>query len=613
MWTNVSALWVKFGPALGNHLWQSTLFAAAAGLLTLALRKNHARARYWLWLAASAKFLVPFSPLIALGSLLAWTRSATGPSNELSFAMEQVGRPFAEPVTPRAAAIAVSGSAMHLLAVLLAVWLFGTLVVLVVWCVRWWRISASIRTAVPMLDGREVEALRRAEKMTIPGRRIEIFSLHTSLEPGIFGIARPVLVWPSGISERLEDAHMEAILAHELWHVRRQDNLAATIHMLVEAIFWFHPLVWWVGRQMVVERERACDEEVLESGSKKQVYAESILKICEFCVESPLTCVSGVTGADLKRRIARIMSDQVTRRLDFRRKLLLGAALLGALAMPVVFGVMQTPQSRAAARGQEAGAASTGTPWELTSFRPTTVPAEKSGGQKKVFIRFAPDGLSGVNLTAHMLIQQAYGVHDNQIIGAPDWVNTDGYDFEAKGKVTMPSGAKPLIGDDSAKMEMFQTLLGDKFKLAFHRETRPLPVYELVLDPGGSKLADAKPGDPFGIAIRDPQGNKMPRAFRVQNGEMTGQAMQTSDLAEALSQRLATSVLDNTGLKGKYDFKLTWTPDRSGLPSDAPGWRENVGASLLDSLREQLGLQLKEEMTPMEVLVIDHIEKPVAN
>ena len=89
--------------------------------------------------------------------------------------------------------------------------------------------------------------------------------------------------------------------------------------------------------------------------------------------------------------------------------------------------------------------------------------------------------------------------------------------------------------------------------------------------------------------------------------------MQTSDLAEALSQRLATSVLDNTGLKGKYDFKLTWTPDRSGLPSDAPGWRENVGASLLDSLREQLGLQLKEEVTPMEVLVIDHIEKLAAN
>jgi bla regulator protein blaR1 len=600
MWMYLTPLWVKFGPALGNHLWQSTLFAAAAGLLTLALRKNRARTRYRLWLAASAKFLVPFSPLIALGSLLARTRGAAAPNNGLSFVMEQVGQPFAEPVAPlttRASATAVSGGALHLLPVLLAMWMFGTLVVLVVWCLRWWRISALIRKAVPMREGREVEALRRAEEMTIPGRRIDMLSSHTSLEPGIFGIARPVLVWPSGISERLEDAHMDAILAHELRHVRRQDNLAATIHMLVEAIFWFHPLVWWVGRQMVEERERACDEEVLESGSKKQVYAESILKICEFCVESPLPCVSGVTGADLKRRIARIMSDQVTRRLDFGRKLLLGAALVGALAMPVVFGVMHTPQSRAAVRGQEAGAASAGTPWELTSFKPTTVPAEKPGEHRMVFIKFMTDGLSGVNLTAHMLIQHAYGVHDNQIVGAPDWVNTDGYDFEAKRNIDMPSGGKP-DHDDGPRMQMFQALLSDKFKLAFHRETRSLPVYELVLDPDGSKLADAKPGDPL---------------FRVQAGQMTAQGVPTSHLAEVLSQMLATNVLDNTGLKGKYDFKLTWTPDRSDLPMDAPGWRENAGASLLDGLREQLGLQLKQEITPMEVLVIDHIEKPTAN
>jgi bla regulator protein blaR1 len=84
------------------------------------------------------------------------------------------------------------------------------------------------------------------------------------LEPGIFGIARPVLVWPAGISERLPDAHLEAILAHELWHVRRRDNLAAAVHMAVEAIFWFYPLVWWLGSRLLDERERACDEEVLD-------------------------------------------------------------------------------------------------------------------------------------------------------------------------------------------------------------------------------------------------------------------------------------------------------------------------------------------------------------
>ena len=78
--------------------------------------------------------------------------------------------------------------------------------------------------------------------------------------------------------------------------------------MIVEAVFWFHPLVWWISARLMEERERACDEGVLELGSEPQVYAESILKTCEFCVESPLACVSGVTGADLKKRIVRIMT-----------------------------------------------------------------------------------------------------------------------------------------------------------------------------------------------------------------------------------------------------------------------------------------------------------------
>src|SRR5437773_11545961 len=142
----------------------------------------------------------------------------------------------------------------------------------------------------------------------------EMFSSRTSLEPGIFGIARPVLIWPEKLSERLEDAHLDAILAHEVWHVRRRDNLAAAVHMVVEAIFWFHPLVWWLGSKLVEERERACDEEVLALGGERQVYAESILKVCEFCVGSPLACVGGVSGADLTKRIAYIVTKHGARK-----------------------------------------------------------------------------------------------------------------------------------------------------------------------------------------------------------------------------------------------------------------------------------------------------------
>src|SRR5207253_1695405 len=366
------ATWTAFAAALGDHLWQSTLFAVVAGLLTLILRNNHARARYWLWLAASMKFLVPFSLLVAIGSHLPWSRGSAGTKAGLYFAMEEVSQPFSQPamtVISRATPSTVSPSVIHVLPGLLAAaWLCGFLVVLSVWYLRWRGISVAIREAVPLREGREVEALSRIGCITGMQQRIELLSSRASLEPGIFGIAQPVLVWPEGISERLDEAHLEAILAHELWHVRRRDNLAAALHMVVEAIFWFHPLVWWLEARMMEERERACDEEVLELGSDRQVYAESILKICEFCVGSPLACVSGVTGADLKKRIARIMTGSFARKLDFSRKLLLGAVALAAIALPILFGRLQTTPARAESRAQSTAALAPA--FEVASIKP---------------------------------------------------------------------------------------------------------------------------------------------------------------------------------------------------------------------------------------------------
>src|SRR6267143_3010837 len=367
----LSALWTAFAPALGNHLWQSTLFAIMAGSLTLILRKNQARALYWLWLAASVKFLIPFSSLIGIGSHLAWSRGSSGTKAGLYFAMEGVSQPFSQPtmsMIPRAAPSTAFPSLTHLLpALLAAVWLCGFLVVFSVWYVRWRRISSAIREAMPLREGREVEALRRLECITGMQQRIELLSSRASLEPGIFGIAQSVLVWPDGISEHLDDAHLEAILAHELWHVRRRDNLVASMHMVVEAIFWFHPLVWWLGARLVEERERACDEEVLELGSERQVYAESILKTCEFCVESPLACVPGVTGADLKKRIVRIMTEGVARKLDVSRKLLLSAAGLVACALPILSGLLHATQSQAQSQALNTAGAPL---FEVASIRP---------------------------------------------------------------------------------------------------------------------------------------------------------------------------------------------------------------------------------------------------
>ena len=170
------------------------------------------------------------------------------------------------------------------------VWPAGSVALLLVWAVRWHRVTRAARAASTVTSGRLLDTIRRLEGHT---PRIRLLSSNQAIEPGVFGIVRPELMWPAASMDRLSDEQIEAILAHEVAHVRRRDNLAALIHMLVEAVFWFHPLVWWIGARLVDERERACDEDVVGRGTEPDVYAESILKTCQFYIESPLVLRCG--------------------------------------------------------------------------------------------------------------------------------------------------------------------------------------------------------------------------------------------------------------------------------------------------------------------------------
>jgi uncharacterized protein (TIGR03435 family) len=459
-------------------------------------------------------------------------------------------------------------------------------------------------------DGREADALRRLERLGNGELRapLGMVASPTSLEPGVFGIVRPVLVWPEGISERLDDAHLEAILAHELWHVRRRDNLAAAIHMLAEAIFWFHPAVWWLGARLVEEREQACDEEVLELGSDRQVYAESILKICEFCVGSPPACISGVTGADLKKRMVRIMNENVARRLDFGRKLLLTVAGLLAIAAPLGVGLLNAAPGRAASQASNGAAA---TP----AYETASIQAEKPHGDGAMItmrIAFSPDGFAEEGNTMQMLLRLAYGVEDDQILGAPNWFNSRRYDIEAKLGTAAREQMSKLSEDErkATDRRLLQELLEDRFHLTLHRESRELPVYELTVAEGGPKLQEAKPEENHSTI----EGHGGKGMWRIGEGEFSGQAVGAAALAEMLSGRMGHSVVDKTGLTGKYNFTLRWTPipsqDPLGVNSAAPP--EPTG-SLLAAVQEQLGLKLVPQTKSMEVLVIDHVEELAAN
>jgi beta-lactamase regulating signal transducer with metallopeptidase domain len=346
-----------------NHLWQSSLCVGGAGLIALALHRNGANVRFWLWFAASIKFLVPFAALTALGAyfLTPMLPAVSAPSVTLV-------KPFAEPfsapaivlVTTRLAAEPSVRSALpvrparsvrpalparsalpasppihlDLGFALLALWATGFLILAIRWIVRWLRVRALLREAVEL----QVEA------------PVVVKFSSSRLEPGLVGILHPVILLPQGIEQQLSPVELQAVLAHELCHWRRRDNLLAAIHMLVEALFWFFPLVWWLGARLNAERERACDESVLADGNDPQIYAEGILKVCRAYLQSPLACVAGVSGADLKKRIETIAENRLILQLNAARKFVLSASAAVALALPLALGLMAAPVAQMQAK-----------------------------------------------------------------------------------------------------------------------------------------------------------------------------------------------------------------------------------------------------------------------
>jgi bla regulator protein BlaR1 len=567
--TDLSPIW--------NHLWQSTVCVAVAWLLTLAMGKNRAAVRYWIWLAASVKFLMPFSLLSGIGGQLGWRSAAAIRPPQFSVVMNEISRSFT--ISAQAPLLPAGASAPNKLPlILLGVWLCGALLGLIFWLHLLRQTRAIRRSATPLNF-----------KLPIP-----VMSSSMRLEPSIFGICKPVLILPEGITDRLTSAQLEAVFAHELCHVRRQDNLTAAIHMVVEVIFWFHPLVWWIRRQLLAERERACDEEVIRLASDPQVYAEGILNVCKFYLESPLRCVSGVTGADLKKRIAEIMSEPIVHNLSYGKRILVASVGTAALTLPVVFGILNTPAIRAQS---QASAGSSSPAFDVASIKPN-----RSGSRG--FSIGSPGGrFIATNVTLQECIQMAYHVADYRLTGGPSWLNSERYDIEAKAEHAVPK---------EQLMPMLQALLADRFKLAFHWETKERPGYALIVGKNGPKLHEAA-SDHTSISGR--------------RGQLTGRGMSMSQLADALSRQLGQTVLDKTGLRGAFDLTLEWTPDENQThifamqkgvgdgreEAQAPSTAEPSGPSIFTALQEQLGLKLESGKVPTQIFMIDHADKPSAN
>jgi uncharacterized protein (TIGR03435 family) len=276
------------------------------------------------------------------------------------------------------------------------------------------------------------------------------------------------------------------------------------------------------------------------------------------------------------------------------------AFVLEVIAVPIAFGQGNATQSGAAPQTANAVA-------KLPSYEISSVKPNKSIDCP---FRLGPtqDGFDAQCVTLLLLIRDACGMlkfTDDRILGAPDWAKSDKFDVAAKVDSSDVEELQKLSRDQRGMM--LEALLAERFKMVIHTETRELPVFALVIAKNGPKLKEATPDDKG--------------MMRLTRGMLVGQGIPITSLANMLMQQReleGRTVLDKTGLSGKYEVTLQWMPEDQASPGPADGAQTTAppsdsGPSIYTALQEQLGLKLESTKGPVEFLVIDHVERPSEN
>ena len=392
--------------------------------------------------------------------------------------------------------------------------------------------------------------------------------------PVTVGWVHPKVILPeswSGWPER----QLSAILAHEAEHVRRRDPLVQWLALLNRAVFWFHPLAWWLERELSRLAEEACDDAVLASGYEPHEYAEYLLTLAGSVASAGArikTLGMAAPGTGLPQRIRKILAPvqaQPASRVRY------ACVILASAACAVTFTVGSVAHAQLASPA-----------FEAASIKPNR--SGEQGGSSGI----RGGTYTGTNVTLKRVIRLAYAPIQ-EFVGGPGWIDSEKYDITAKAEGN-PSREQLQL--------MMRSLLADRFKLVIRKKTRDLPAYALVLARRDGKLgpslrrsnADCSPANRQTV----PAGSC---GFRIGDGVLAGRGTTIDKLAAELilTGRL---VVDRTGLTGSFDMDMTWTPDELATNTD-----------LFAALQEQLGLKLEAIRTPVEVIVIESASKPSEN
>lgn len=509
--------------------------------------------------------------------------------------------------TPSGARISVPVQSVTMAQVITATWLIGSTLFLIPVGVGAWQVRRLRQSASPWIGGQSL-LLTLAPALGV-GRRIDALLHEDVMGPLTCGLLKPAIILPA-TAQHWDEATLMRALRHELEHVARWDSLTQFLARTVCAAYWFHPFVWAAWRRLRLEAERACDDAVLRDSDAGD-YASLLVSIARRRQPAngrqPLLAMAG--RGDLAARVAAVLDGNQSRGRVGRRAAT-GLTVTGAI---VILGVAPISFSRAAAHTQTASPAGPPPRFETVSIK-------ASAGLGTPGAKLTAANWTATSMTMRTVLFVAYGYPNgvgllHQIDNAPEWVDSDRFDIVA----TAPPGATP-----DQLPQMLRLLLAERFKLVTHFGSKEFPLYALVL-----AKQDGTPGSRMTPSQIDCSA-KPGCGLTGTAGRLTGRGVTMAQLATVLPKHLAAGsqirmdrpLIDRTGLGGRFDFTLEWTPDAVNMrwPNQmAPVFRpyvfplESNTPNFLAALDEQLGLRFDNQQAPEPVLVIDHIEPPARN
>ena len=609
-----SEAWVEcLGWTLVHFLWQglsiALLYAAARRIMA---RRSGPNGRYLLACAALAAMMA--APLATWRVMQQPDASHGAPYHIRSIPPAPSTTGVANATLPDSVRPAVpSVQPAQFLAWIVIVWLAGA-------AAFWFRLAGGwvvaarmrsmlVRRAPPEWQ----EVLRKLGAQIRLSRPVPLLVSALVRVPTVVGWLRPVVLVPVGALGGLPAEYLETLLLHELAHIRRHDYLVNMLQSVAEALLFYHPAVWWVSGHIRAERELCCDDVTVSISGNPFTYASALAHL-ESCRPSRLSAALAANGGSLADRIARLLGQS---RPAVRTGLGPVVVTIAVLLATAVYGLF--------------GQSGTHPAFEVATIERNASGQDAATGRRGV--AYKPGGrIIATNAPLRLLIQFAYAAHDSryqghsdplgasQVIGGPAWIDSDGYDIEAKPESNT---------DQKHAWLMLQTLLADRFRLTLHRETRELPVYNLTAKKSGLKLPPAKditcvsfpPGTTPQPMLGTSDCGYAPLFLSSRELRIEGRKLHMADLVRGLARALGEPVLDKTGFTGEFDIDLDYTDEDiikspgSAAPDDAGGNRLRAGPnlSLVFAAMDQLGLKLQPAKGPVEVLVVDHAETPTPN